>query len=514
MKPALIPIPMSLEVKEGSCDLSTGAKIRFDPAFESEAELLAEWLGDATGSGFSLEQGPAGSAARAIPGIVIKKIPGEDKSERYALEVGEDGISIEAAAGAGVARAAATLRELALSNGGVFDRLSVIDEPRFSWRGFHLDTARHFFPVEFLERMIDLAALHKLNSFHWHLTDDQAWRMDLASHPEVTRLGSTRLDGRYNVPIRIGGSYSKADMRRIVAFASKRHINVVPEIETPGHATALLASHPEFSCAGAREDGKPFEPEDRYGIFDDILCAGNDAVLDFLSSVVDEICDIFPGPFVHMGGDEAPKARWRSCPKCARRMLSLGLTDADGKPDSERLQAWFMERMASLLAARGKRMIGWDEVLEGGIDKSVIIMSWRGAGPGGIAARQGYDVVMCPQTKSCYLDHKQVDEAAEPGQLGVCTLEDSYRFDPLPDGIRPGSEEAARIRGGQANLWAELLYFGKNVEYMAFPRLCALSEVFWSPREARKFPDFLSRLETHGARLDRLGVLWRRPDLT
>ena len=250
-----------------------------------------------------------------------------------------------------------------------------------------LDCARNFFRVEFVERFIDLMALHKLNRFHWHLCDDQAWRLEIASHPEIAAAGSKRRDRRHAYPRFHEGRYSAEDARRVVAYAAQRGIVVVPEIESPGHVLALLASHPELSCAAALGEAS-FEPEDRYGIFEDILCAGNDAVFELLGDIYDELASIFPGPWLHAGGDEAPKARWSDCPRCEARMVGEGLLGPEGNPDPELLQAWFMNRAAEMLAARGKRMVGWDEILGESLRKDAIIMSWRGK-EGGNSRGQG-----------------------------------------------------------------------------------------------------------------------------
>ncbi len=534
----LVPLPRSLELRQGFCDLRLGAAIECPSEWAAAGRLAAAWLEKsldarfevaapadaAAGAARSLDTEsdgaravPAGGLAPAAPAcgsaacgaagaarirFVVQAGLGE---EEYGLAVGDRQIEVRASSPEGALRAASTLWQLALSHGPAIPALSIEDGPRFSWRGAMLDTARNFFTPEFIERFLDLMALHKLNRFHWHLTDDQAWRLDLESLPELAARGSRRLDRRFNVPRWKEGSYSPSDVRRIVAFAAERGIVVVPEIETPGHVTALLASHPELSCAGAAPGGLAFEPEDRYGVFEDVLCAGAEKVFDLLGRVFDEMAELFPGPWVHSGGDEVPKARWSTCPKCRALMKREALRDEGGALEPELLQGWFMNRVAALLAARGKRMVGWDEILEGRVRKyAEVVMSWRGVKGGIEAAKEGHEVVMSPQTKACYLDHKQLDIPEEPGQLGVCTLRDSYAFDPVPPGL--SAEEAARILGGQANIWTELMYFGRQVEYMAFPRLSALSEVFWSPKEQRGFDDFLGRMETHGRRLDRLGV--------
>ncbi|MCE5255516.1 MAG: beta-N-acetylhexosaminidase [Spirochaetaceae bacterium] len=515
---SLVPVPQSWECREGSCLVLPSSPVIAPPEWQSEAGLLTGWIGAALGrganpcggppeaTGASASSGPSGCAS--VPAIKILRDDSIAPDEAYRLLIEPWGISLAARSGAGVLRGAASIRELLLSDGPRLQCSEIRDAPRFAWRGFMLDTARNFFSVGFIEKMIDAAAMHKLNVFHWHLTDDQAWRLALESAPEVAALGGRRRDRRYQWPVYAEGFYTHDDVARIVRFAADRHMTVVPEIESPGHATALLASHPEFSCRGGQDASLRFEPENRYGIFEDILCAGSDDVLAFMECLLDEVCSLFPGPVIHMGGDEAPKERWMACPRCTERMKSEKLLHADGKPALEQLQAWFMNRMAKALENRGRRMAGWDEVLEGNTVRSVLVMAWRGHAAGEMAARRGYDVVMCPQTKACYLDHKQRDIPEEPGQLGVCTLEDSYRFEPMPEGL--SAEEASHILGGQGNLWTELVYFGRQAEYMLYPRLCALSEVFWSPRESRDYRDFLRRMAAHGPRLDALDLAWRR----
>ena len=501
----LVPEPRSVAMAEGSLDLGAGLAARGTGALEGAASLAASWIDEALRLRGRVASASASAKDAAASGRVIEFAldPGLG-SEDYRLDIRPSGVRVAAGAFEGAVRGASTLRQLVLSEGAVLPCLAIEDGPRFAWRGAMLDCARNFFRLEFIERFIDLMALHKLNRFHWHLTDDQAWRLELASHPEIAAQGSRRQDRRYGEPRLKEGSYSREEVRRVVAYAEERGIVVVPEIETPGHVLALLASHPELSCAGKAADGGAFLPEDRYGVFEDILCAGNDAVFDLLGDIYDEVVSIFPGPWVHAGGDEAPKARWSSCPRCRERMKKEGIRDP------EHLQGWFMNRVSAILAARGKRMVGWDEVLDGGgrqgapIAKDAIIMSWRGEEGGITAAKLGYDAVMSPLTKACYLDHKHLDLPEEPGNIGVCTVEDSYRFDPVPSVL--SEAEGRRILGGQANIWTEYMYFGRQVEYMAFPRLCALSEVFWSPREKRNFPSFEKRLEAHGSRLDLLGV--------
>jgi hexosaminidase len=524
----LVPAPRCFQARPGALDLSRGLAVIAGPEYGGVAKLAAGWLSGtiAIVNAAGVDDGVADEAA-GLPALHFGLDPAFAGGEEYRLEVSADGASIAASSTEGLVRGASSLRQLALSAcvpGG--DRrvpaCLIEDGPRFGWRGFMLDTARNFFPVDFIERLLDLAALHKLNRFHWHLTDDQAWRLDLPGLPELARAGSRRRDRRFNWEVWKAGSYSPADVKRVVAFAAARGIVVVPEIETPGHALALLASHPELSCAAAMAEaaGGPapvFLPEDRYGIFEDVLCAGNETVFGLLEKIADGVAELFPGPWVHAGGDEAPKARWLDCPRCAARMRELGLVDAKGAPEPERLQAWFMARMASIYAARGKRLVGWDEILDAekdghaGLPADAVVMSWRGYEGGLAGARLGHDVVMSPQTKACYLDHRHLDLPGEPGHLGVCTVRDSYQFEAIPPGLQPA--ETGSILGGQANVWSELLYFGKQAEYMIFPRLCALAESFWSPRELRDFGDFSRRLPGHLRRLDALGVNYYRGPL-
>jgi hexosaminidase len=495
----LIPAPVKLEPRAGDCDLSGGAYVKAAPELTTAARLASAWLEAALG--FSFKPAPEGRPAGRLHFALDAGI---SEKEAYRLEIGPDGVVISASTVEGAIRAASTLRQLALSAGPRLPALRIEDKPRFEWRGAMLDTARNFSRVEFLLKFIDLMALHKLNRFHWHLTDDQAWRLDIPALPEIARLGSRRLDHRMKSPRWNEGFYTREDVRRVVNFAGDRGIVVVPEIETPGHAIALLASHPELSCRGVAEGGLPFLPEDRYGVFEDVLCAGNEGAFGLLAAVFDEVSLLFPGPWVHAGGDEVPKARWKACPRCRSMMKAQGFRDEGGAWQPERLQGWFMDRVADLIVSRGKRMIGWDEILKGEPRRDAMIMSWRGFEGGIAAARAGYEVVMSPQTRACYLDHKHLDLPEEPGQLGTCTVRDSWEFDPIPPGL--SAEEEARILGGQANIWTELMYFGRQIEYMAFPRLCALSEALWSPKDGRRFADFATRLEVHGRRLDTLDV--------
>jgi hexosaminidase len=513
----LIPLPVQLEPGPGFCALPEKPVINAATALASEVEVLRLWLQTAftvhkgnheqeftaVGMGSSGTASPGKPSRLHVPALELSLDAALGKPESYTLVVEPAGIRLAAADPAGILRGAATLYQLALSHGCLIPCLTIGDEPRFGWRGFMLDTARNFFKVEFIEKLIDLAAMHKLNRFHWHLSDDQAWRLEIPELPELTARGAWRVDRRFNAVIRRGGSYSPGDVKRVLAYAAARHIEVIPEIDLPGHSTALLASHPELWC-NSGHSGRVFEPADLYGVLDGILCAGRGETHDFLDHVFDYIQQAFPSGFIHAGGDEVPKATWLNCDHCRQRMREEDLRDASGALDPDRLQAWFMDRIAQGLATRGRRMVAWDEVVDGGCTKDVIVMAWRSYEHGFRAAGLGYDVVMCPQTRSCYLDHKQFDLEEEPGHLGVCTARDSYDFNPAPESLPLASRE--HILGGQANLWSELLYFGRQAEYMLFPRLCAIAEALWTPAALKDFDGFSRRLDLHGPRLDALGI--------
>ena len=480
----LVPRPRSFEYLSGSFKPRSGASVSADPAFAAEAA----WARAALGTAFTAR------FAEAAPGdgsVDVARVAGLG-DEGYRLVVEPTGVKAEASAPAGAFYALQTLRALALMHGDRAPACRIEDGPRFPWRGFMLDTVRNYFEPSFVKRLIDLAALHKLNRFHWHLTDDQGWRMPVRSHPELADTAARRLDRRYLPHVERTLVYGEAVIADVLAYAAERHVLVIPEIEMPGHVTALFSAHPEFSCAGGA-----FEPEDRFGIFSDIICAGSDDAFRFIGDVFDETARLFPGPYIHFGGDEVPTERWAACPRCLARVEAAGLKDA------EALRGWFTRKVAAMLAERGKRAIGWDEVVEGAVPRDVLVMAWRSAERGVEAARAGHDVVMCPSTKACYLDHKHLDSADEPGHIGVSTVRDSYSFEPLA-GF--DADSAPRVLGVQGNIWTEIMYFGRQVEYMAFPRLSALSETGWTPKDGKSFKGFSERLPFWGRALDRLDV--------
>ena len=432
--------------------------------------------------------------------------------ESYNLSVAPGGIEVRARDASGFFYALVTLLQTvpfdAATAPGEWDlpALEIADGPRFGWRGLMLDSARHFQPVAWIKKFIDAMALHKFNRLHWHLVDDQGWRIEIEKYPALTSVSAWRKQSRVGHEIGAaegafdgrphGGFYTKAELREVVAYARARGVTIVPEIEMPGHASSVVAAYPRLACA----DG-PFEVETRWGVFEDVYCAGNDETIGFLEDVLDEVLEIFPSEFIHVGGDECPKTRWKACPKCQARIQNEGLKDED------ELQSWVIRHFDEFLAARGRRLIGWDEILEGGLAPRAAVMSWRSEAGGIEAAELGHDVVMAPNQSTYFDSYQSADSAAEPLAIGGClTLRDAYCYEPLPAAL---DAHAARVLGAQGQLWTEYMPDTVHLEYMAFPRACALAERLWSARESRDFADFEARLRGHLRLLDRLDVNYR-----
>jgi hexosaminidase len=428
-------------------------------------------------------------------------------AEGYRLSVGESGISIIGGSEAGVFYGLQTLRQLMPPSSlrragfpfaGDLGYQEISDAPRFGWRGVMLDVARHFMPVGDVLRFVDLIAFHKLNVLHLHLTDDQGWRVAVPGRPRLTEVGAwrarsmlgARQHGRYDERPH-GGFYSADDLREIVAHAAAQFVTVVPEIDMPGHMQAAIAAYPELG------NGRTVSVREAWGISTHLLNV-SDVALDFCREVLDEICAIFPGPIIGIGGDECPPDEWRASAAVQARMATLGLGS------TRELHGWFVAQMAAHLRTHGRRLYGWDEILDGGAPAGAVVAAWRGAGRVGAAARAGHDVVACPDT-SVYLDYRQSDHPGEPTPVGtLLALPDIYGFDPVA-GLSAG--EAERVLGGQANIWTEHMESARRVDYMAFPRLCAFAEAMWSA--TRDYPSFATRLEPHLDRLDALGVNYR-----
>ena len=517
---AVIPRPASITARAGEFLITPRTVIWTDAASVAIGHQLARYLEPATGILFTVRT----EGAPPPRAIVLRRDPtlGRLGAEGYALEVRGNGVTARAAGAAGLFYAVQTLRQLLppevfreapVSNvAWRLPAVSIEDAPRFGWRGAHLDVGRHFMPKEFVKKYIDLLALHKLNTFHWHLTEDQGWRLEIRKYPRLTEVGAWRsesLIGRQQAQrdttqwrydgVPHGGFYTQAEAREIVAYAKARFITVVPEIEMPGHALAAIAAYPELGVTGA-----PVEVGKRWGVYSDILNA-EPGTIAFMQEVLAEVLEIFPSPYIHVGGDEADKAKWRTSPRIAARMTELGLADHNA------LQSWFIRQMDAFLTARGRRLVGWDEILEGGLADNATVMSWRGTEGGIAAARAGHDVVMAP-TSHTYLDYYQSrDTASEPMAIsGFLPLERVYSFDPLPAELEP--QYAKHILGGQAQVWTEYMKDPKKVEYMAFPRLTALAEAVWTPVRQKDYADYRARLDRHLPRLAALDVNFRKPE--
>ncbi|MFJ6644126.1 beta-N-acetylhexosaminidase [Streptomyces sp. NPDC091290] len=513
----LIPAPRATEgLGEGT--LTLGADTTLWAA--DGTGTTERWLRATLGAAFGL---PLRPGPRDAPGAVRLLLDDTLDAEAYRLTAGPDGgVEIRGGDAAGVFWGAQTLRQLLGPDAfrrapvrpgtrPVLAHGTVEDAPRFRWRGLMLDVARHFMPKDGVLRYLDLMAAHKLNVFHFHLTDDQGWRVEIRKYPRLTGTGSWRARTKFGhraSPLweekPHGGFYTQDDIREIVAYAAERHITVVPEIDVPGHSQAAIAAYPELGNTDV-VDTTTLSVWDSWGISPNVL-APTDTTLRFYEGVFEEVLELFPGEFVHVGGDECLKDQWRSSPAAQERIRELGLKDEDG------LQAWFIGHFDRWLSARGRRLIGWDEILEGGLAPGAAVSSWRGYAGGVAAARAGHDVVMCPE-QQVYLDHRQDAGADEPVPIGyVRTLEDVYRFEPVPGELTP--EEARHVLGTQANVWTEVMEDAARVDYQAFPRLAAFAEVAWSALPApagRDFAGFERRMTAHYARLDALGVAYRPP---
>ncbi|MFJ8250058.1 beta-N-acetylhexosaminidase [Streptomyces sp. NPDC094466] len=513
----LIPAPRTVTpAPSGPYPLGHATPLSAAPGTEGVARWLRTTLGAATGLPLAEGTGERG---------IVLALDGELAPEAYRLAVGADAVRLTGGSAAGVFRGAQTLRQLLgpdafrrapLAAGRAWEVPAVVveDEPRFGWRGMMLDVSRHFLPKEDVLRYLDLLAAHKLNVFHFHLTDDQGWRIEIKRYPRLTEVGSWRSRTKYGhraselwdeTPY--GGFYTQDDIREIVAYAAERHIRVVPEIDIPGHSQAAISAYPELGNADV-VDTTALTVWDTWGVTPNVL-APTDATLRFYEGVLEEVLELFPAetsPFVHMGGDECPKDQWKESPLAQARIAELGVKDEDG------LQSWFIRHFDAWLTERGRRLIGWDEILEGGLAEGAAVSSWRGYGGGIAAAEAGHDVVMCPE-QQVYLDHRQDGGPDEPMPIGyVRSLEDVYRFEPVPPGL--GEEAARHILGTQANVWTEVMQNRARVDYQVFPRLAAFAEVAWSALPApadRDFAAFDARMSAHYARLDALGVDYRPP---
>lgn len=499
----VVPLPRQITLQKGNPFVLTNAvQIVYEDGLQREAEFLKEYVGQLTGLQLQITNNR--KAKNGIRLAINQKMTGQ---EAYRITVGQKGVLIESKTAQGVFYGIQTLRK-SLAAGDVTELPAVIidDEPRFSYRGVHLDCSRHFFPISFVKRYIDILALHNQNVFHWHLSDDQGWRIEIKRYPRLAEVGSKRrhtvighnsglMDGRP-----YGGFYTQEEAREVVRYAAEQHITVIPEIDMPGHMLGLLTAYPEIGCTGG-----PYEVEGHWGVFDDILCAGNEKTFEMVNNILDEIIDIFPSQYIHIGGDEAPKGRWKDCPKCQARIREQGIK-ADGKLSAEmKLQGYFTNRVEQHVLSRGRRIIGWDEILEGDINQSAVVMSWQGMEGGLKASAKGHDVIMAPQDY-CYFNFSQFDASVwnKPFTFNaIVTLPKAYSFEPAPPII--GEEAQKHVLGAQANLWSEYIEYENLAEYQLLPRLAALSECQWMQPECKDYQDFLRRAKCMSAIYDRCG---------
>ena len=514
----VVPLPQSIQMQNGEPFLLSNDQVQImaPETLMGEAAFLQAYLKDVTGQTFSI----VSKREKRKTYIELTISPNITESEGYVLTINKKGVTIAGGSAAGVFYGIQTLRkslasiDKAAATSSIFHLPSSIitDAPRFSWRGMHLDCSRHFWSVDFVKKFIDLLALHNMNVFHWHLTDDQGWRIEIKKWPKLTEVGSQRsgtiigTNSDLDDGIPYGGYYTQAELREVVAYAAARHITIVPEIDMPGHMLAALAAYPELGCTGG-----PYQVGHYWGVYKDVLCVGNPRVYEFVQDVFTEVMDIFPSKVIHIGGDETPSEKWQYCKKCDEIYIKKTLEgrvagQVEGDSDGPRtmpeypyeemvrsvLQPYFTNKVFNILASKGRRALGWDEILDGA-PQDAMIMSWRGTAPGAKAAETGHDVVMTPTTH-CYFDYQQVEDTQfEPSRCGgFIPIERVYSLDPAPDSL--SVEARSHILGTQANLWAEYMTNEQMVEYQALPRMSALAEVQWTQPERKDYKAFLQRL--------------------
>ena len=505
-KISIVPYPNHLEPGHGTFAVKGEGVVCDSRADERTQRAVAEFAAQLAKT--SGGENPV-TVADELPASGIRFVLDQTLPEEgYRLDVTPKGVEVRASRFPGFFYAVQSLRQMlpaavygtepAPGEEWVLPCVSIEDAPRFAYRGMHLDVARHFFSVEEVKRYLDVMAIHKLNRFHWHLTDDQGWRIEIKKYPELTTVGSIRKktmirkewDNYDNTPY--GGYYTQDEIRDIVAYAADRAITVIPEIDLPGHMLSALTAYPELGCTGG-----PYEVWGRWGVADDVLCPGQEKTFEFLEDVLDEVVGLFPSELIHIGGDECPKVRWEKCPRCQARIRQLGLRDKDGYTAEHYLQGYVTDRIGKYLAERGRRIIGWDEILEGQAPSDAIVMSWRGSAGGIKAAKLGHDVIMTPNSHFYFDYYQSPDADAEPFGIGGCvTIDKVYSFDPMAD-LTPGQQ--AHILGVQANLWTEYIASDDHLEYMLLPRLAALSEVQWCQPGVKDWVRFRD-----GFRMDRI----------
>ena len=508
---SVIPMPNDVTLAEGSFNVA-GALVsvdgNLDEASAKAVKAFSETLETVTGKPMTGKRG----------GVIRFGLNPNMGTEEYFLQVKPDGVNVEASAFGGFFYAIQTLKQMLpaevygakkANKAWLLPCVTILDAPRFDYRGIHLDPCRHFWTVDETKRYIDIAATYKLNRLHWHLTEDQGWRMEIKKYPKLTEVGAWRngtcigKDFDSNDGVRYGGFYTQDEMREIVAYAAERNITVIPEVDLPGHMVAALAAYPELGCTGG-----PYDVWTRWGISDDVLCVGKEETFTFLEDVLTEVMDIFPSEYIHIGGDECPKVRWQECPLCQARIKELGLKAHGDITAEQELQCYVTARIQKFLNDHGRKIIGWDEILEGDLAEGATVMSWRGTKGGVEAARRGFDVVMTPNSHM-YIDYYQSQERdKEPLCIGgLVTVEKLYSYEPY-EGMAPGTED--HILGVQANLWTEYVTSPEFLEYMLLPRLCALSEVQWCDAERKDYARFDASLDHTFQMLDVMGYTYAK----
>ncbi len=507
----IIPAPSSIVKGNGSFELNAATTI---VVYNGADQAAADYFNSYLQQFYNLKLKTSNKAESNFINFTTLQslLPGKEGA--YSLHATNQNISINGQTTSGTFYGMQTLIQLlpipseskSTSQKIIIPEVNINDAPRFNYRGVHLDVSRHFFPVDYIKKYIDFIAMHKMNYFHWHLTDDQGWRIEIKKYPLLTSIGGWRngtIVGHYpgsgNDNIRYGGYYTQEQVKEIVAYASARYITVIPEIEMPGHVSAAIAAYPELSCfpdeptfqyypkeckwAG---DTKGKQVQQTFGVFDDVYCAGKENTFTFLQNVIDEVLSLFPSRYIHIGGDECPKENWKRCPLCQKRMKENGLKD------EHEVQSYFIQRMEKYINGEGRSIIGWDEILEGGLAPNATVMSWRGEEGGIEAAKQNHDVVMTPGSP-LYLNQSQSPNEDSVTQGGYNSIEQVYKYDPVPSVLN--ADQAKHILGAQANLWTEYIAYPSKVEYMLFPRLSAASEVFWSTKENKNWDTFQQRLK-------------------
>jgi hexosaminidase len=499
---SIIPKPVELMVSSTADSFAITPKtviVIENASLQSSADFFNDYIKQLYG--FSLKTVKKAAGKNSVYLSIQKN--NANVSGAYAMHVNKDGVSISGDDQTGVFYGMQTLLQLLPvqpSQQLNIPVLQIKDEPRYQYRGMMLDVGRHLFPIEFVKKYIDYLALHKMNYFHWHLTEDQGWRIEIKKYPKLAEVAAYRdgtIIGHYpgtaNDAKRYGGYYTQKEIKEVVAYAAKRYITVVPEIEMPGHSSAALTAYPSLGCTGG-----PYQVRQTWGVSKDVYCAGNDSVFTFLQDVLDEVLALFPSKYIHIGGDECPKDRWKECAKCQQRIKDLHLKD------EHELQSYFVQRMEKYLNTKGRALIGWDEILEGGLAPNAIVMSWRGEKGGIEAAKQKHEVIMTPNSH-VYFDAYQGKPSQEPLAIGgYTTLEKVYSYNPTPKELT--AEEAKYVKGVQANLWTEYILSPEHAEYMTMPRMAALSEVAWTQPEQKSWDDFKQRMEKQYQRYDALGI--------